>query len=235
MKLRISSLAAFLAGASLLVLSAPAAAHISVVSGPAYADKNQVVTFGIGHGCEGSDTRSVRIEIPSEVVSVRALVGDLGSARVELDDAGLVTAVVWEKPEDQVLEADTNYYQVALRLRVPNQPFTSLFFPTYQTCQSSDGTLIEAEWTSLEHGESEEGPGPAPELRIVPPRVAGWNQFTIPQSIEDLSVFFSDALIVWKGDEAFSANPATAELISGTPGVSALATLEAGDRIWVKY
>ncbi|HEY3499119.1 MAG TPA: DUF1775 domain-containing protein, partial [Polyangiaceae bacterium] len=72
-------------------------AHVSINSGPGFADASQVVTFGVGHGCEGSDTLRIRVEIPSQVVSVRGLNSDLGPARVELDDAELVTAVSWEK------------------------------------------------------------------------------------------------------------------------------------------
>lgn len=223
------------AGFSVVFASAVANAHISI-AGPGFADTNQVITFGVGHGCEGSDTRSVRVEIPPEVVSVRAVDSNLGRASVELDDAGLVTSVTWQKPESEVLPADTNYYTLALRLRVPNQPFTTLYFPAYQTCQTAEGELIEVAWSAAAaEDEVPEGEEPAPALTILPPRVTGWNKLTVPVDIEDVSVFFADAQIVWKGEAAYSPNAATAELIAGTDGVSSLASLEEGDEIWVKY
>jgi hypothetical protein len=53
--------------------------------------------------------------------------------------------------------------------------------------------------------------------------------------VPDLSVFFGDAQIVWKGTAAYSSNPATAELAKMTSGVSELTALDAGDEIWVRY
>jgi hypothetical protein len=150
--------------------------------------------------------------------------------------AGLVSSVTWEKPESEVLPSDTNYYTLALRLRVPNQPFTTLYFPAYQTCQTADGELIEVAWSAaVSEDEVPEGEEPAPSLTILPARVTGWNQLTVPVAVEDLSVFFADAQIVWKGDAAYSSNAAATELIGSTDGVTELTSLEEGDEIWVKY
>ena len=76
---------------------------------------------------------------------------------------------------------------------------------------------------------------PAPALNLMPGRLAGWNKYTVPVGMTDLSVFFSDAQIVWKGTAAYSANPNTAALISGTVGASLLTSVGAGDEVWVKY
>jgi len=230
---RINAVAA--AGFSLVFASSVANAHIGI-TGPGFADTNQMITFSVGHGCEGSDTRSVRIEIPAEVLSVRAVNSNLGPARVDVDDAGLVTSVTWEKAESEVLESDVNYYTLSLRIRVPNQPFTTLYFPAYQTCQTADGELIEVAWSAAApEDEIPQGEEPAPALSILPARTDGWNKVTVAADIEDLSVFFSDAQIVWKDDAAYSPNAATTELIAGTDGVTALTSLEEGDEIWVKY
>jgi uncharacterized protein YcnI len=221
--------------ATTILFTAPdTLAHVSITSGVALADTTQEITFGVGHGCEGSDTRAVRIELPPEVLSVRALNGDLGPAEIELDDAGLVTAVTWEKPEEDVLEDDTHYYELVLRLKVPNTPFQTLYFPAFQTCQKSDGTLLEVGWVATP-GDGDTELEPAPELRIVPKRYAGWNRFVVPSDVDDLAVYFADALIVWKDDAAYSVNPATLELIANTSGVSTLGSLAAGDSIWVRY
>lgn len=208
-----------------------AQAHVGVSSGPGFANTTQEVTFSVGHGCEGSDTYAVRIEIPAGVTSVRALTSDFGRATVERDDAGLVTAVSWQKPDADLIDADDNYYKLTLRLKVPNAPFTSLYFLTHQTCKTKDGEIKTAEWTA-KPGESGE---PAPELKILPARTSGWNKFTAPVAMSDLKAFFGDALIVWKGTAAFSANTNTAAQIASTPGVTALTEIAAGDEIWVKY
>jgi periplasmic copper chaperone A len=226
--------AATLSATGIALFAGGASAHVSIVSGPGFADNSQEISFGVGHGCEGRDTVSVRVEIPPQVVSVRALNSDLGPARVELDDAELVRAVSWEKNASSVLDGDYNYYKVTLRLKVPNEPFSTLYFPTRQVCLGADGEEIAVDWVSTEP-EPAEGSEPAPALAILPKRFPGWNRFTLAAAVSDPALFFADAQIVWKGEAAYSANPFTTELIGQTAGVTALESLDAGDEVWVKY
>lgn len=228
---RVLLASAFALSVSLVSRLAPA--HVDVSSGPAFAGTTQEVSFGVGHGCEGLDTHSVRIEIPAQAVSVRAVGSTLGAPSMERDDAGLVTAVTWTKPAASVEATDSSYYRLTLRFRVPDQPFSKLYFPARQVCRDEEGAEIVVDWISTEPGDAAAEPAPA--LTILPKRFSGWNKFTLSTAISELAVFFSDALIVWKGDAAYSANPLTAELISDTDDVTALSELEAGDEIWVKY
>lgn len=52
-----------------MVLPGVARAHVSVVSGPGFANTTQEIVFGVGHGCAGADTTRVRVEIPAGVLS----------------------------------------------------------------------------------------------------------------------------------------------------------------------
>ena len=226
------TVAALLAGTGLLLVPVIASAHISVASGPGFANTTQEITFGVGHGCEGADTYSVKIDIPAGVTSVRPETSDFGKVSVEKDTAGTVTAVVWQKADQDVLPSDTQYYKLTVRLKVPNQPFTTLYFPAHQTCKASDGKLSTVEWVGTATAPA---PEPAPSLVIVPARKPGWNKFTVPAAIPDLSVFFADAQIVWKGTAAYSSNPSITELAGTTSGVTTLTALEANDEIWVRY
>jgi len=223
------TVAALLGVTGTLLAPALAGAHIGVPSGPGFANTTQEVSFGVGHGCAGADTYSVKIDIPAGVVSVRPLRSDFGKVSVEKNAAGDVTAVVWQKPDAELYDGDISYYKLSMRLKVPNQPFTALSFPVHQTCKASNGTVTTVSWV----GPSE--PTPAPALKILPARKAGWNKYTVPADISDLSGFFSDAQIVWKGTAAYSPNAATAELAGGTSGVTELKELKANDEIWVKY
>jgi periplasmic copper chaperone A len=226
--------AAFVASAGFTAFFAlPAQAHISIVSGPAFANTTQEVAFGVGHGCQGADTYRVVIEIPEGVTSVRPETSDFGQVDVETDAAGTVVAVSWTKSAP-VLDGDTQYYKLLLRLKAPDRPFTTLYLPTYQVCRAADGSETTTDWVGMGEAEGSDVE-PAPALRILPARFPGWNKFTLGSAVDDLKGFFGDAEIVWSGNKAYSINPTTTELIAGTSGVSALTSLSSGDEIWVKY
>ena len=215
-----------------------AQAHISIISGPGYANTTQEITFRVGHGCSGSDTYTVKIDIPDGVTSVRAETNTFGKVSVQKDASLNVTSVTWQKADADVLPSDDNYYKVTLRLKVPNTPFATAYFKAHQTCKASDGTLLPVvDWVATAQTTSDDAgmAEPAPALVILPAHQAGWNKLTVPAAIADLSVLFADAQIVWKGSAAYSANAATLDQIKTTAGVSVLAALAAGDEIWVKY
>jgi uncharacterized protein YcnI len=220
-----------------VLLSVDAGAHISVASGPGFANTTQEIVFGVGHGCAGADTYRVRVEIPPDVLSVRPLRSDFGKVSVEKDAAGTITAVSWQKADADALDADIAYYKLVVRLKVPDKAFTTVFFKAHQTCRAMDGTLSTVDWTMLPTDPAVDGGAdePAPALVVLPARRAGWNKYVVAQAVPDLAAIFGDAQIVWKGAAAFSANPATSELIAATPGVTALTALAANDEIWVRY
>ncbi len=224
---------------SVVVLAASAAdAHVSIVSGNATANVTQVVRFGVGHGCAGADTIGLQIDIPTGVTSVRPMPSDFGRATVQTNAAGVVTAAVWQRAVADVLPSDTAYYEVNIRLRPPNTPFTTLYFAVHQTCRAADGSMTTVDWVGTPATPVADGgtaPEPAAALNLVPARLPGWNSYTLTQAITTLNTFFSDAAIVWRGTAAYSINPTTTQLIMTTPGVTALSSLASGDRIWVKY
>lgn len=216
------------------LLSSTALAHVSM-SGRATVGTNQVMTFGVGHGCEGNDTVSISVAIPVEdVTQVRAMPGPgaFGDAVLEKNDDGLITRVTWTKPE--ALEGDDRYYQFGLRIAVPEVPFKTLFFPTTQVCKTVDGEEITVEWAAESTGHGEEGPEPAPSITTMPARTPGWNKYEAEDAIHDLSIF-DDALIVWADDAAYSGNSETVKQIEAEEGVELLTEIEAGAAIWVKY
>src|SRR5262245_22581752 len=132
-----------LAGAATAVLvvsvTGRADAHVSISSGPAAANKSQKVTFSVGHGCEGADTLSIRVEIPAGVTSVRALRSDFGKPSVEKDGAGAITAVSWQKADADLQTEDIGYYELTIRARMPDAPFSRLVFNVDQVCRDAAG------------------------------------------------------------------------------------------------
>jgi uncharacterized protein YcnI len=233
----VRSRAGLLLVGSLVTVSSPAWAHVTLSSGVGYANQSQVLTFSVGHGCEGADTVRVEVQIPKDVTSVRGIASPTwGEAQVLADDAGVVTSVVWSK--DKARSVDDQFYQLGIRIKVPDAPFTTLYFPAKQTCRTPDGKETVVDWAQLpdqvkDVKEGEEA-SPAPVLPILPVRSPGWNKFTVKNDVSDLTVF-ADAQIVWSGDAAYSSNSTTMDLIKGESDVSVLTALKAGDEIWVKY
>jgi len=226
---------AALLGSAVLWFAPTAFAHVGV-SSPGYAGQNQVLTFSIGHGCEGADTFRLEVTIPKEVTSLRAVPNVFGEAELKKDAAGVVTSVVWSK--SNVRPADDQYYQLAIRIKVPDAPFTTVYFPAKQSCRAADGKETVVDWAALPvagaEPTDEEGPPPAPALVVLPVRTTGWNKYTVKNKLTDLTVF-ADAQIVWSGDAAYSSNAATAALIENEEGVTKLTEIAAGAEIWVKY
>ena len=143
------------------------------------------------------------------------------------DGAGNVTSVTWQKDDANALPDDSAYYKLTLRLRPPNAPFTTLHFPTHQTCRTAGGTpLPVVDWVALPGADA--GAEPAPTLVLLPARSPGWNKYTVPVAVKDLSIF-KDAHIVWKGNAAYSANPNTVAQIKSEAGVTELSELAAND------
>ena len=233
MKLRIAQLASITA-LTTIVTASPA--HVSIASGPAFAGKRAVLTFSVGHGCEGADTIAIDVSLPSAITSARGMPSTFGFADVQLDDADLPTNVVWTK--DEVREVDDQYYQLGIRIAVPDEPFSVHYFSVLQGCRDADGMEYATDWAALPgdepEEEGEEAP-PAAQLVIVPERHPGWNKFEVPSDIDDLALFFSDAQIVWLDDAAYSANPAIAELIEDDEDVDTLEDIPGDSEIWVKY
>jgi hypothetical protein len=218
-----------------VLLPALAIAHIGANDEPLTAGATEEITLAIGHGCEGADTSSVRTTLPPSVTTVRAMTSDFGRATVEKNGAGAPVAVSWVRDDANLLPVDTNFYKLTLRARLPNAPFTTLFFPTEQRCKLADGGVAVNLWTNTTGMASDAGEEEAPMVVLVPAHRPGWNKLTVPVAVTDLSLYFSNAQIVWRGNQAFSANPTTAQLIAGTAGVAALSELAPNDEIWVKY
>lgn len=221
-------------------LASAAEAHVSISSGPAAANKSQLITFAVGHGCQDAalkklDTIKVRVSIPAGVTSVRALFSDFGKPTV-ITSGTVITAVEWTKPAADLLDGDDAYYELKIRARVPDAPFTKLKFDVQQTCEDSTShTQVIVDWNAPEGATTGE---PAPYLTVVPAHSVGWNKVTVPRALtqDEVPTYLGDALIMWRGTAAYSSNSNTAAMIAATQGVTALgAGLQANDEIWVKY
>lgn len=221
-----------------------ASAHISIVTGAATANKSgQKVTFGINHGCTSAggaklDTLSIKVDIPTGIdpTSVRALPSDFGGTPAIAKTGSNVTSVTWNRNPADLQNGDVAYYELTLRLKVNDVPFTKIPWVITQVCRPQGGTStddVTVVWTG-----PSSNPEPSPVMQVVPAHAMGWHKITLTTAVAaaDMGTFFGDAQIVWKGTSAYSPNAFTTALIAMTTGAAPLTTdLAAGDEIWVKY
>src|SRR5688500_14551723 len=93
-----------------LLLSSLAHAHVGVVGGPYVAGSTTELVFGVGHGCEGLDTYSLKIMIPSGVGSIRPVPSDaFKTLTIEKDAAETITSVTYTKADGVLFPSDSLY------------------------------------------------------------------------------------------------------------------------------
>ena len=225
-----------LAASAALFTTTAASAHVGV-AGPAFANTTWEATFSVGHGCGTSDTYSVKVMIPAGVTNVRPIDGTLGRAIAEKDTAGNVVSITWTKAVADVLPSDLNYYKLPVRMRLPNTPFATVRFPTYQVCRDQQGNISSTDWVGTgnepANPDGAPPPEPAPSVVLLPARTLGWNKYTVPNRLTSLTIF-NDAEIVWAGSAAYSVNPNYKQLIETEPGTTVLTEIAANTDIWVK-
>lgn len=226
------------AAMALAVSAGWANAHVSVTSGMATAGHYYQVDLAIPHGCDGADTERLVVQIPAALSGVRPVVamdGDDSGISVEIDSSsGEVATLTYLR--SQTRADDDMAYTVSFRGKLADVPFTTLHFPTTQHCV---GGLVSA-WVGTgghHHHGGDAGDSdalPAPALFVYPQRHAGWNQYTAPDHLHDMSIF-GDAEIVWKGNAAYSPNPAIMQLIEADEDSAVLSEIHPEETIWVKY
>lgn len=137
-----------------LALAAPASAHVTVTPSDTAAGAYTVLTFSVGHGCEGSPTTGIRIQIPEGINSVtptRTPFYDVTKQTKKLDPP------VTDAHGNQLTErVDTVTYTAKtplpdgirdtfeLSLQLPEDAAgQDLAFKTIQTCQTGETAWIE--------------------------------------------------------------------------------------------
>lgn len=125
--------------------------HVEPQVSEAPAASRFTFAFEVEHGCDGSPTVEVSIQVPPGSLDVAAVPKDGWTATVEPGDPPVVTFTGGPLPAQ---EPGT----FAIELVTPNEPGTEVLFPTVQACEQG-----ELAWVETEPG----GDAPAPRLRLV--------------------------------------------------------------------
>jgi uncharacterized protein YcnI len=149
---------------------AVAGAHVTPAPGSAAAGSFQLVAFQVGHGCEGSPTKSVSIQIPAGVIYVKPQVKTgwrLSLKRGKLPVPGTlfgekvttgVRSVTWSGGS----LPDSYYDTFNLYIMVPNMVGKTLYFPTVQRCAKGVHR-----WIAIPQKGKPEPEEPAPGLKVT--------------------------------------------------------------------
>ena len=170
---RIALPAAGAAGALALAV-APASAHVTVTPSTTAAGAFAVLTFSTGHGCEGSPTTTVAIDMPDEIYAVTPTRNPFWTVEkvvAELDEP--VTDAhgneITERVDQVVYTArtplpDGQRDTFELSLQLPDAAGETLAFPVVQTCEQGENPWTE---TAAEGQDPEELEFPAPLVTIT--------------------------------------------------------------------
>lgn len=157
-----------------LIAVGPASAHVTVTPSGTTAGSYQVLTFSVPHGCDGSPTTSIAIQIPEsipEVTPTRNAFYDLNLTTTKLDPP------IKAEDGDEITERTSLVTYTAktplpaderdsleLSLQIPDQAGQTLTFPVIQKCEQG-----QTAWTEVPaSGQSEDDlEHPAPAFNIT--------------------------------------------------------------------
>ena len=158
--------------AYLLSIATPALAHVTITPGQATAGEQATIALRVPHGCEGSPTTAISVQIPDTVASVTpqflaewtvdTTMGPLAEP-VELHGETVsegIREVTWSGGSPV---PDGLYFDFGLSVRMPDAAGETLYFPVVQTCESGETQWIEVP-AEGEDGHDLEAPAPAVEL-----------------------------------------------------------------------
>ncbi len=170
---RIALPAAGAAGALALAV-APAAAHVTITPTTTAAGSYAVLTFSAGHGCDGSPTTTIAIDMPEEIHAVtptRNPFWVVEKVMAQLDEP--ITDAhgneVTERVDQVVYTArsplpDGTRDTFELSLQLPDAEGETLAFPVVQTCEQGENPWTE---TAADGQGPEELEFPAPLVTIT--------------------------------------------------------------------
>lgn len=166
-----------LVGALALVLgsSLAANAHVGIAEGPVEAGSYSILTFGVPHGCDGTATTKIAIQIPEGINAVTPTRNSLYTVEKVMED---LATPISDSHGNEVTERVTQVIYTAttplpdgqrdafeLSLQIPEDAAAStLYFPTVQTCEQG-----ETAWVQIpEEGQDPHAlDAPAPGVEVV--------------------------------------------------------------------
>jgi len=165
-----------LVAAVVTLVATPVVAHISLENRQAAIGASYKAVFTVPHGCAGSPTVKIRVQIPEGVIAVKPMpktgwsleiVSGKYSGEYEYHGKKFsegVKEVVWSGGK----LSDGNYdeFVVSTFLTAGLKPNTMLYFPVVQECEQGVSRWIDIP-TAGHAGHSHDGQSPAPGVKLL--------------------------------------------------------------------
>jgi uncharacterized protein YcnI len=161
--------------AAMLLAASPASAHITLKSKEAAIGTSYDAVFVVPHGCAGSATTKIRVQIPEGVIAVKPMPTAgwnaeivTGKYAVAYDYQGSSISegareVVWSggKLPDHTREE----FAISTFLTGGLKPDTMLYFPTVQECEQGVSRWIDI---PADPAQPHDSKWPAPGVKLLP-------------------------------------------------------------------
>jgi periplasmic copper chaperone A len=158
-----------------LAAGSSAAAHVTIQEDQVAAGSSAILTFAFSHGCEGSPTTKVRIQLPESIPTVAPTINpgwDAEKVTEALDTPieGSHGEQITERVSEVVYTAHTPIEDgfrdtFELSVSIPEDAAgETIYFPTIPTCETGETAWIEI---PAEGQDPEELESPAPGVEVV--------------------------------------------------------------------
>lgn len=180
---RLTKTAAGLAAAAALVFAGAttANAHVTIAEGTVTAGKYATLTFAVPHGCDGSATTKVAMQIPTgvnTVVPTRNAFYTVDTVSEQLDSPATDSHgnTITSRVSQVVYTATTPLPSTqrdtfSLLVKVPEDAAgTTLYFPTVQTCERGEHAWVQIPVAGQDAHDLD---APSPQVRVVAAQMQG--------------------------------------------------------------
>jgi uncharacterized protein YcnI len=154
--------------------TAAARAHVTLEDRQAPVGSYYKAVFAVPHGCAGSATTKIRVQIPEGVIAIKPMpkpgwsvetIKGKYAAEYELHGSKLsegVKEVIWSG--GKLLDDNYDEFVMATFLTPGLKPNSTLYFPVVQECEQGVSRWIEIP----KEGAAGDTKSPAPGLRLTP-------------------------------------------------------------------
>jgi uncharacterized protein YcnI len=161
-------------GAALMAVCGTASAHVTLETSEASVSSTYKAVLRVGHGCDGSATTAIRVQIPDGVIAVKPMPKPGWELTTKIEPYAQPVKYYEDTLTEGVREIswsggnlpDAWYDEFVFRARLPDQgEGTTLYFPVVQECEQGVSRWIEipAEGKTADDYEK-----PAPGVMLTP-------------------------------------------------------------------